>query len=93
VTVRAIGINHIAFEVVVDDREALRAELLAAGAEVAPSGSLRLRDPSGNPLEIVDYRDVQYSKTDAILSGMGLDGLAKSPSAREELRAKGLLGD
>ena len=88
-TVRAIGINHIAFEVVVDDRE----ELLAAGAEVAPSGSLRLRDPSGNPLEIVDYRDVQYSKTDAILSGMGLDGLAKSPSAREELRAKGLLGD
>ncbi|HEY2319680.1 MAG TPA: VOC family protein [Solirubrobacteraceae bacterium] len=75
---------------VVDDKEALRAAVRAAGEEVSPSGSLRLRDPSGNILEIVDYRDVQFTKSGEVLRGMGLDGLQKSASAREELRAKGL---
>jgi lactoylglutathione lyase len=78
---------------VVDDKEALRAALLEAGESVSRSGSLRVRDPSGNLIEIVDYRDVQFSKSDAVLHGMGLEGLEKSPSARDELAAKGLLGD
>ena len=50
-----------------------------------------MRDPSGNQLEIVDYRDVQFSKTDAVLRGMGVDDLAKSDAARAELDAKGML--
>jgi catechol 2,3-dioxygenase-like lactoylglutathione lyase family enzyme len=79
--------------VVVDDKEALRAQLRDAGGDVSRSGSLRVRDPSGNVLEIVDYRDIQFSKSDAVLRGMGLSALKKSESAREELRAKGLLGD
>jgi extradiol dioxygenase family protein len=78
---------------VVDDKEALRAALRDAGIDVRASGSLRVTDPSGNLLEIVDYRDVQFSKTGAVLDGMGLAGLEKSESAREELRAKGLLPD
>jgi lactoylglutathione lyase len=78
--------------IVVDDKERLRADLREAGVDVAASGSLRVRDPSGNLLEIVDYRDVQFSKEDAVLRGMGLAALEKSPSARDELRAKGLLG-
>jgi lactoylglutathione lyase len=78
--------------IVVDDKEALRAELLDAGVEVARSGSLRIHDPSGNQLEIVDYRDVQFSKTEPVLSAMGLDGLQKSKSARRELADKGMLG-
>jgi lactoylglutathione lyase len=77
--------------IVVDDKEALRAELLGAGVAVARSGSLRIHDPSGNQLEIVDYRDVQFSKTGAVLSAMGLDGLHKSESARRELSDKGML--
>jgi extradiol dioxygenase family protein len=145
-TVRAIGINHIAFEVtdldaalafyerffevrlrgrrrrmawidlgdqfialsvadqvtpdrgrhvglVVDDKEALRAALTEAGFEVAPSGSLRVRDPSGNQLEIVDYREVQFSKTEAVLRGMGISSLEKSEQARAEMRDKGLLDE
>jgi hypothetical protein len=76
---------------VVDDKEALRAALRDAGESVSPSGSLRVRDPSGNLLEIVDYREVQFSKSAAVLRGMGFESLAKSPSAQEELRAKGLL--
>ncbi|MGZ4192110.1 MAG: VOC family protein [Solirubrobacteraceae bacterium] len=75
---------------VVDDKEALRATLREAGEEVSPSGSLRLRDPSGNVLEIVDYRDIQFSKSEEVLRGMGLEALEKSESAREELQAKGL---
>jgi lactoylglutathione lyase len=77
--------------IVVDDKERLRGELRDAGLDVAASGSLRVRDPDGNLLEIVDYRGVQFSKEAAVLRGMGLDGLEKSASAREELREKGLL--
>jgi lactoylglutathione lyase len=142
-TVRAIGVNHIAFEVddldqtldwyrryfefelrgrrggmawidlgdqflalseggmenpdrarhvglVVDDKEALRAALLGDGERVSPQGSLRVRDPSGNLLEIVDYRDVQFTKAPAVMRAMGIEGLQKSTSARDELRAKGI---
>jgi len=78
--------------IAVDDKEALRAELRDAGVDVAPSGSLRIHDPSGNQLEIVDYRDVQFAKTDAVLGGMGLTGLGKSESAQRELADKGMLG-
>jgi catechol 2,3-dioxygenase-like lactoylglutathione lyase family enzyme len=80
--------RHVGF--VVQDKEALRAALKAGGEDVAARGSLRVRDPSGNQLEIVDYRDVQFSKAPEVLRGMGLDGLDKSPSAVEELRDKGL---
>ena len=78
--------------IVVDDKERLRAELREAGLDVARSGSLRMHDPDGNQLEIVDYRDVQFSKTPAVLSGMGLEGLEKSQAARRELADKGMLG-
>jgi lactoylglutathione lyase len=78
---------------VVDDKEALRTALRDAGVDVQASGSLRVTDPSGNLLEIVDYRDVQFSKTDGILGAMGLGDLGKSPSAQQELRQKGLLPD
>jgi lactoylglutathione lyase len=75
---------------VVDDKETLRAELIAAGEDVAAQGSLRVRDPSGNLLEIVEYGDVQFTKSPAVLRALGASGLGKSASAREELRAKGL---
>jgi len=78
---------------VVDDKEALRTALREAGEDAGRSGSLRVRDPSGNLIEIVDYRDIQFSKSDAVLRGMGLQRLEKSPSARQELADKGLLGD
>jgi predicted enzyme related to lactoylglutathione lyase len=73
---------------VVDDREAAIAAARAAGAEML--GDNDFRDPWGNHFQVVDYRDVQFTKTDRILSGMGLDGIAKRERARDELRAKGL---
>jgi hypothetical protein len=58
---------------------------------VRPSGSLDFNDPWGNHIQVVDYRDIQFSKTPEVLSGMGLDGLDKSDAAVEELRRKGLV--
>ena len=78
------------FGLVVDDREAVRTALEEAGIEA--EGNLRVRDPWGNVIEIVDYRQIQFSKAPEVLSGMGLGGLEKSEQARLELAEKGLGG-
>ena len=83
---------HRHFGLVVADKEAARAALRAAGLEVPESGNLRFRDPWGNSVEVVDYRDVQFTKAPTVLDGMGLDGLEKSDRARRELADKGLAG-
>ncbi len=76
--------------VVVDDKDAVRAAAVAAGIEVSRPPSLDLRDPWGNLLQVVDYRDIQFTKAPEILAGMGLAGLGKTEAALSELRAKGL---
>ena len=80
------------FGLVVDDKEAVRAAVRDAGIDVPRDGRLRFRDPWGNAIEIVDYRDVQFSKHPDVLAGMGASGLEKSPAALAELRDKGLSG-
>ena len=77
---------------VVDDKDAVRAALLDAAIDVTDPPKLDFHDPWGNLVEIVDYRDIQFTKAPAVLDGMGLDGLEKRPGAIEELRDKGLLG-
>jgi catechol 2,3-dioxygenase-like lactoylglutathione lyase family enzyme len=74
--------------IVVDDQGAALAAARAAGAEVVGND---VRDPWGNVLQIVDYRDVQFTKAPEVLAGMGLGGLEKREPALRELRAKGLL--
>jgi len=78
------------FGLVVDDKEAVRAALEAAGAEIVPSRGLDFRDPWGNLVQVVDYRDIQFTKAPAVLRAMGLEGLSKGPAALSELRAKGV---
>jgi predicted enzyme related to lactoylglutathione lyase len=75
---------------VVDDREAVRAALQKAGAEILSGRGLDFRDPWGNHIQVVEYGDIQFTKTPAVLRGMGLDGLEKTPDALRELREKGL---
>ena len=82
---------HRHFGLVVDDKEAARRALQDAGVEVPRSGHLDFRDPWGNYVEVVDYREIQFTKAENVLRGMGLEGLEKSEQALEELRAKGLL--
>src|SRR4051812_28057998 len=73
------------FGLVVDDRAAVRAALAEAGIEPDRGRGLRFSDPWGNRFEIVEYGDIQFTKADAVLRGMGLEGLEKSEAARAEL--------
>jgi lactoylglutathione lyase len=82
--------EHRHFGLVVDDKEAVRRRLQQLGIPVSSGRGLDFRDPSGNLIQVVDYRDVQFTKTDGVLAAMGLDGLEKSESALVELRAKGV---
>ena len=78
------------FGLVVDDKEAVRAAMRSAGLSVQASGSLDFLDPWGNHVQVVDYRDVQFTKAPGVLEGMQLDGLTKSESALRELWEKGI---
>ncbi len=78
------------FGLVVDDKEAVRAALADAGIDVPAKGGLRFHDPWGNAVEIVDYRDIQFTKAPAILAALAPEGLEKTEAAREELARKGL---
>jgi lactoylglutathione lyase len=78
------------FGLVVDDKEATRRALAEAGVEIQPGRGLDFRDPWGNHIQVVDYREIQFTKAPEILRGMGLDGLTKTEQALAELRDKGL---
>ena len=80
------GHRHIGL--VVDDRPATIAAAQAAGAQTV--GDNDFLDPWGNHVQVVDYRDVQFTKTPEILRGMGLAELPKTKQALAELREKGL---
>jgi catechol 2,3-dioxygenase-like lactoylglutathione lyase family enzyme len=76
------------FGLVVDDRDAALELALAAGARHL--GGHDIADPWGNFIQLVEYRDVQFTKAPRVLRGMGLEGLEKSAAALAELRDKGL---
>jgi catechol 2,3-dioxygenase-like lactoylglutathione lyase family enzyme len=77
------------FGLVVDDKAAARQALLDAGVELLPGRFLDFLDPDGNRVELVQYDQVQFTKADAILAGMGLE-LGKTEAALKELWEKGL---
>jgi lactoylglutathione lyase len=80
------------FGLVVDDKEAVRGALLDSGVAVAASGGLRFEDPWGNQVEIVDYRDVQFTKAPSVLHALAPEGLEKRAEALAEIERKGLGG-
>ena len=80
------------FGLVVDDKDATRRALEREGAELLPGRGLDFLDPWGNHVQVVGYRDIQFTKEEDVLAGMGLGELPKSEAALRELRDKGLLG-
>ncbi len=80
------GGGHIGL--VVDDGAVVLQRARDAGAAMV--GDNDFLDPWGNHWQVVDYRDVQFTKTPRVLEGMGLAGLEKSERALGELRDKGL---
>ncbi len=77
------------FGLVVDDKAAVRAALEDAGVAVTRAPNCSFRDPWGNHVQVMDYREVQFTKAPEILRGMGLE-LEKTERAKAELREKGL---
>jgi extradiol dioxygenase family protein len=64
------------FGLVVDvDKPTIRAALEAAGVEVTPSPNCTFRDPWGNAVQVVHYRDIKFEKTSRWLREIGLGEL------------------
>ena len=82
------GARHLGL--VVDDKEGVRAALAEAGVAVTSPPDLSFRDPWGNHIQVVEYGEIQFTKAESVLRGLGLEDLRKSEQALEELRSKGL---
>ncbi len=54
-----------------------------------PGRGLDFRDPWGNHVQVVQYDEIQFTKAEPVLRGMGLE-LGKTEQALAELRANGL---
>jgi lactoylglutathione lyase len=79
------------FGLVVDDKTAVRRALEEGGIELTPAPDLSFRDPWGNHVQVVDYREIQFTKAENVARGMGIEGLEKTDEALRELGEKGLL--
>jgi len=69
------------FGLVVDDKPRVRATLEARGVEILPGRRLDFLDPWGNRIQVVDYRDIRFTKAPPVLRGMGLEHLRKRAPA------------
>jgi lactoylglutathione lyase len=78
------------FGLVVDDKEAVRAAVEREGLEVVPGRGLDFLDPWGNRFEVVDYRDIQFSRSPGVMRKLGVVGLGKREAALDEIRSRGL---
>ncbi len=78
------------FGLVVDSKETARQALIDAGVTTLPGPFLDFLDPWGNRIEIVGYDNVQFTKAQNVLRGMGLAHLSKNDAALKELAAKGM---
>ena len=78
------------FGLVVDDLEMVREAVEAEGLEVMGSRGLTFLDPWGNQFQVVDYREIQFERTDGVKRALGIEGLEKSDDARAEIAGKGL---
>jgi catechol 2,3-dioxygenase-like lactoylglutathione lyase family enzyme len=60
------------FGLVVDDKQATRRVLEEARVEILPGRFLDFRDPWGNRVQVVQYDQIRFAKTSAVLEEMGL---------------------
>jgi lactoylglutathione lyase len=82
--------EHRHFGLVVDDRAPVRQALEKLGVEILPGRGLDFVDPWGNRIQVVEYRDIQFTKAPEVLGAMALENLHKSERALQELADKGI---
>jgi catechol-2,3-dioxygenase len=78
------------FGIAVDDKELVRRTLDEMGVRIIDDRFLDFLDPWGNRVEITTYTNIQFTKADHVLRGMGLAHLSKTEEALAELRKKGM---
>ena len=78
------------FGIAVDDKPLAIERLKEMGVELLDTRFTDFLDPWGNRVELTTYTNIQYTKADHILKGMGLGHLKKTPNAIEELAKKGM---
>ena len=78
------------FGIAVDDKELVRETLAEMGVALLNGRFMDFLDPWGNRVEITTYTNIQFSKADHVLRGMGLAHLEKTENAIEELTKKGM---
>ncbi|MFP6748057.1 MAG: VOC family protein [Alphaproteobacteria bacterium] len=78
------------FGIAVDDKELARESLQDMGITFVDSRFLDFLDPWGNRVEITTYTNIQFSKTEHVLKGMGLSHLTKTEEALSQLRKKNM---
>ena len=78
------------FGIAVDDKDLVRQTLADMGVTFLKSNKkfLDFLDPWGNRVEITTYVNIQFSKADHVLQGMGLGHLQKTDGAIAELAKK-----
>ena len=76
------------FGIAVDDKELARQTLEAMGIIFLDGKFMDFLDPWGNRVEITTYTNIQFTKADHVLKGMGLGHLSKSEDALAELQKK-----
>ena len=81
--------QHRHFGLVVDDRSRVRDLVRAAGATLLEGNFFDFLDPWGNRIEVVEYRDIQFTKAPEALRTMNFSPLEKSDEARKQLADKG----
>jgi lactoylglutathione lyase len=79
--------RHFGF--VVDDRTAVKRAMERLGIK-SLNERMNILDPWGNRIEVVGYDEIQFTKADHILRGMGLGPVRKSAVAITELQKKGM---
>src|SRR5258706_12294792 len=60
------------FGLVVDDKQAVREALAAAGIRIVPGPFLDFLDPWGNRIEIVGSENIQFTKASNVFRGVGI---------------------
>jgi catechol 2,3-dioxygenase-like lactoylglutathione lyase family enzyme len=88
---RQAGDDSRHFGLVVDDSDAVRAALEREEVPILPGRGLDFLDPWGNRVQVVQYDEIQFTKSAAALRRLEAEGLGKTAEAEAEMRAKGLL--
>jgi lactoylglutathione lyase len=88
---RQAGDDSRHFGLVVDDSAAVREALVREGVAILPGRGLDFLDPWGNRVQVVQYDEIQFTKSATALERLGAGGLGKTPKAEAEMREKGLL--